>query len=134
MAQEMVVKDALSSEMISAGEELTRRLDKARFKVTGSLWFYIPDSNVWRMIIVSPKVGIDGPAKSYKKVRSVISHIPDDMPKIYLKDITVVDPKDPLISLLRKATKTGSGISGSRFSRSAINGVFVEDAYIYRMT
>lgn len=133
MAQETVVKDFLSNEMISAGEELTRRLDKVQFEVTSSFWLYDPDSNVWRMTIANPQVEADGPARAYKKVQSVISRMPEDQPKIHLKDITVIDSKDPLISLLRKVVRTGKGISGHRFSRNAINGVWFEDAYIYRI-
>ncbi len=85
------------------------------------------------MIIANPRIDVDGPARSYKKIQSVISQMPEDRPKIHLKDITVIDSKDPLLSLLRKVSKTGKGISGHRVSRNAINGVWIEDAYIYRM-
>lgn len=133
MAQETVVKDFLSNEMITAGEELTRRLDEVQFEVTGSFWLYDSDSNVWRMIIANPQVDVNGPARAYKKIQSAVSQMPADQPKIHLKDITVIDSKDPLISLLRKGVRTGKGISGQRLSRNAINGVWFEDAYIYRM-
>jgi len=129
-----VVKESLSSEMISAGAELTRRLDEARFNVSASLWFYIPEANAWRFIIGSPEVRINGPKKAYRQVQTVVSKMPEDQPKISLKDITAVDSNDPLISLLRIAIKTGEGINGIRFTHNAINGVLIEDAYIYRIT
>jgi hypothetical protein len=72
--------------------------------------------------------------KSYKNVQSVIARMPEDMPKIPLKDISVVDSNDQLISLLRTAIKTNDGISGIRFSRNTINLNYIEDAYIYRLT
>ena len=134
MVTEMVVKESLSGEMISAGAELTRRLDEARFIVSASLWLYMPDSNTWRFIIASPEVRTQGIKKAYKQVQSVVFGVPEDQPKIDLKDITVVDSKDPLISLLKVAIKTGEGISGIRFSQNMINGVLIEDAYIYRLT
>lgn len=134
MATEVVVKESLSSEMISAGAELTRRLDDARFIVSASLWFYIHETNTWRFIIGSPEVRTHGPKKAYKQVQSVISSIPEEQPKIPLKDITVVDSNDdPLIALLRVAVRTGDENSGIRLSRHAINGVLIEDAYIYRI-
>ena len=134
MVTEVVVKDSLSSEMISAGAELTQRLDNSRFIVSASLWFYIPETNVWRFVIGSPEVRIGGPKKAYKQVQSVLSRIPEDQPKIPLKDITVIDSKDPLIMLLKSAITTGDEIAGIRFTHNVINSVVIEDAYIYRLT
>ena len=133
MVTEIVVKEALSSEMISAGADLTRRLDEANFIVTASFWFYISDANAWRLMIANPSVGLDGPRKAYKQIQSVISRMPDDQPKIELKDITVIDSKKPLISTLRRITRV-EGISGIRFSGNVIDGTFIEDVYIYRIT
>ncbi len=133
MVTEVVVKETLSSEMISAGNELIRRLDETGFIVTASLWLYIAEVNAWRFIIASPEVRTEGPKKAYKQVQSVISKMPEDQPKISLKDVSVIDSNDPLVSLLRVAIRTGDGISGIRFSHNVINGTFIEDAYIYRI-
>jgi len=35
--------------------------------------------------------------------------------------------------LIRKVIGTGGSIQGIRFSQNAINGHFIEDAYIYRI-
>ena len=43
MAEETVVKEMLTQEMIQAGAEITRRLDEAHLEVRASLWLYIPD-------------------------------------------------------------------------------------------
>ena len=134
MVTEMVVKESLSNEMIQAGSELVRRLDEARFVISAALWFYEPDSNVWRFIIASPEVTTSGLKKAYKQVQSVLAGGPEDQSQISLKDITILDSKDPLISLLRVALKTNGGISSIRFTRNMINGVLIEDAYIYRLT
>lgn len=134
MVTEVVVKESLSSEMISAGAELARRLDDARFIVSAALWFYIPEAGAWRFIIGSPEVRTQGPKKAYKVIQSVISKMSDEQSIIPLKDVTVVDSNDSLISLLRGAIRTGDGISNIRFSHNVINGVLIEDAYIYRIT
>src|SRR5438552_11594927 len=134
MVTEMVVKESLSNEMISAGSELTRRLDESTFLVSAAFWLYETDSNAWRFIIGSPEVRNRGLKAAYKQVQSVVAAIPEGQPKISLKDISVVDSNDPLVSLMRVAIKTGNGISGIRFSRNMINGVLIEDAYIYRIT
>ncbi len=134
MAEEVVVKEVLTKEMIEAGAELTRLLDQTSLVVSASLWLYIPESNIWRLIIVSPEVETSGPRKVYQKIQPVLSQILEEKPSIGLKDISVVENNNPLIALLRMAIRTGDGISGIRFSRNTINGQFIEDAYIYRMT
>ena len=133
MVTEVVVKESLTAEMITAGEELTRRLDSAQFNASASFWFYTSDTNTWRFIIASLELKTHGIKKAYKQVQSVVYNIPENQPKIALKDITVVDPSDPLISLLRTALRTGDGISGIRFSQNLVNGVLIEDAYVYRL-
>jgi len=131
---EIVVKESLSSEMIAAGSELTRRLDESGFPVSAAFWLYEPESNTWRFIVGSPEVGTQGLKAAYKRVQAVVAAIPEDQATIHLKDISVVDSNDPFISLMRVGVKTSGGISGIRFNRNMINGVLIEDAYIYRLT
>jgi hypothetical protein len=133
MVKEMVVKESLSTEMISAGAELTRQLDEAHMIIDASLWLYTTDSNAWRFIIASPEVRAHGPKWAYKKIQTIILRMPPEQPVIPLRDITVVDNQDPLIALLRVGVKTGAGISNVRFSQNVINGMLIEDAYIYRI-
>lgn len=133
MVTEALVKESLSSEMIAAGAELTRRLDAAGFVVSAALWLFLAETNTWRFVIGNPEVAIRGPRKAYRQIQSVISRIPVEQIKIALKDITALDANDPLITLLRGSLKTGNGISGIRFTHNVIKGTFIEDAYIYRM-
>ena len=134
MAEETVVKEILTQEMIQAGAELTRRLDEAHLEVRAALWLYMPDKNLWRFVVASPAVRQDGPKKVYQQIQTILSKMSDKTWKIPLHDISVVEDSDPLIALLRTSMSTEDGISGIRFSRDTISGHFIEDAYIYRMT
>ena len=134
MAEEAVVKEMLTQEMIQAGAALTRRLDEAHLEVGASLWLYMPDKNLWRLIVASPAVGQDGPKKVYQQIHTILSKMSDKTWKIPLHDISVVEDSDPLIASLRTSMGTKNGILGRRFSRDTINGHFIEDAYIYKMT
>lgn len=133
MVTEVVVNQTLSDDMISAGADLTRLLDEAEFPFSASLWFLTPN-DTWRLVIASSEVSTRGPRWAYRRVQSVLSKIPNPQSKIGLKDITVLDLDDPLIKLLKVAIKTGPGIHNVRFSRNVINGIAIEDAYIYRLT
>ncbi len=134
MVTETVLKESLSSEMIKSGETLTSLLDENKFSVTASFWFFLPDSNGWRFIIAGTEVA-NGTKSAYKQVQQILSKsIVENGSSIQLKDITLVSPTDPLILLLKTALKTGNGISGIRFTRNMINGVMIEDAFIYRLT
>lgn len=133
MVTETLVKETLAGEMIAAGTDLIARLDKAGFSVFAALWLYVPESETWRLIIASPAVRLDGPKKAYKKIQSVLARAPMAIPRIALNDVTVLDSKDTFISLLKAAIQTDNGISGIRLIKTAINGLFIEDAYIYRM-
>jgi hypothetical protein len=125
--------EALTQEMILAGKELIEHLDKTGFKVDACLWFYKPQSNSWRLIIAVPEAKLYEPRKAYSKILSILAKIPSAKDAVSLSDITLIESKDPLIRTLRTAARTGRIISGIRFSRNTIDGVFIEDAYIYRI-
>ncbi len=133
MAEETVVKEMLKQEMVQAGSGLTRRLDEAHLEVCASLWLYLPEKNLWRLIVASSAVRQDGPKKVYQHIQTILSKMPDKPWKIPLHDISVVEESDPLIASLRTSMDTKDEMSGRRFSRDTINGHFIEDAYIYKM-
>lgn len=114
MVTEVVVKESLSSEMISAGAELTRLLDNAGFNVMAALWFYSLELNAWRFIIATPGINDQGPKKAYEQIQSVLNN-PHNQVGISLRDISVVDAEDNLISALRVMARV-QGIGGIRFS------------------
>lgn len=133
MVKEMVVKESLSREMIDAGAELTRLLDESRLLVDAALWFYLSENNYWLFIVASPEVRTLGPKNIYKKIQTVIQKNLLAYSLIMLKDVRVVDSKDPLILLLRNIVTIGNGVNHVRVSQNVVNGIFIEDAYVYRL-
>jgi hypothetical protein len=128
MAEETLVKEALTEEMIQAGSALLANLDRSQFFVDAALWLYMAEMNQWRLLLATPEVHLDGPRKAYKRLiqalRNAAAHVSP-------QDIAVVDTRDAFIQLLRKAVSIEGG-HGVRFSRNTIDGQFIEDAYIYR--
>ncbi len=134
MAQDSVVKEPLTEAMIRAGAELTRKLDELRWPVFASLWLYLSEGNQWKLVLASPLVASDGPKKSYETIQDALTKTPAAEGAVKLSEIGVTDLKNPLIALLRVAISTGPVIGGVRFTRNVINGHFIEDAYVYRMS
>lgn len=117
---------------LEAGKTLLSNLDKSRFSVEAAFWFYLSDSNEWRLIFALPSVDRIGPQAAYEKMQSQLQKL-DPKYNLALQNISIVSPKENLIMLLKKVIHTGPESSGIRFTRNTINNVFIEDAYIYRM-
>jgi hypothetical protein len=132
MAEETVVKEVLTEEMKREGATLTRALDEAGWPVMASFWYYESDDNRWKLMLASPRVGTDGPREEYGAVIDALDAL--HQTRTNLKHITVIEPDHPLVRKLASAVQTGWTIDGIPFSRRAINGSIVEDAYLYRMT
>lgn len=124
-------KPALVDSDMEAGERLVGALDRAGLGVSAAFWFFVPESEEWRLVLAIPVVDSEGPKIAYERVQSELAELTQY--ELSLQDIRVVSPDDELIKLLSSAIKTGPKIAHMRFTRNVINNVFIEDAYIYRM-
>lgn len=134
MAEDSLVKPLLTSGMIKAGLELTKKLDETRWPVRASLWLYASEGNQWLLILASPRANEDGPKRSYQTIQAALQSIQTEEGAISLSDIKVIDPEHPLLALIRVAVQTGPALAGIRFTKNVINGHLIEDAYIYRLS
>ena len=139
MAEEVVViekiiaKEPLTQEMIDAGANVLRHLNKANFDVQAALWIYRLESNSWHLVFALPEVEKDGPLKSYTKIRRVLSQIPDNQPRLTLSDIKVSETNHGLITALRKR----NSLANKEFPRHVYhvggNDHHVDEGYIYQL-
>jgi hypothetical protein len=131
MAEETLVKEALTDEMIKTGASLVEALDSQNLIVDAALWLYLSDTNQWRLLLASPEVHVEGPRKAYMRVlyarRNAHVH------GVSLENLAVLDTQDPFIQLFKSVVRTTRSISPQRVSKNTINGQFIEDALIYRM-
>lgn len=132
MAKDILVTERLTDLMMSAGAELVTRLDENNADVRSAFWFYLSEDQVWKLIIASPQVDIAGPRAYYKKINDANLLAEETENVISLNDIGVSSTTNPIVQILKFAISTGDGISSIRFSRNTINGIFIEDTYIYR--
>ena len=134
MAEETVVKDYFSEDMIEAGKKLILSMDEAGFMITAAFWFYLSEENTWILFIASPEVTTKGPRELYKDIDAVISN-PQNGIHLTLGDIKILRSDENIIKVLRSAITTeNQSIVGIRFAKNTINGVFIQDSFIYRMT
>ena len=130
MAEEILVKENLTEQMIEAGAALTRELDHSNWPVLASLWLYEAETNEWRLLIASPTVDSEGPLAAYRCVSGALRTV---RPQLSLESISVVSPEDARVRALAAAYQTGFEIQGRRVSRGAVNGHYFDDAFVYRL-
>ncbi len=147
MAEETLVKEPLSWDMVTAGEALVKRLLEADIGLVCAFWFYTSESNRWKIVFSFPQVHTEGPRRAYETVQRIIkgpegfSQMPSDFDRVafffpHLSNITVLSPKDPLVIAMEKTVRgwpLEPHEKGVRLTSSRVGDVFVEDAFVYRL-
>lgn len=132
MAKDVLVTDTLTESMIEAGADLIKKLDNVKANIVSAFWLYFPEEQTWRLIIASPNVDKEGPRKYYEKIVDANNKANKNENILPLNNIGITNSENQTVQLLKIAINTGNSISGIRFSKNTINGVFIDDAYIYR--
>ncbi len=128
-----MVETDLSSDLIKAGEVLVRRLDKQGISPSSAFWF-LTNAGIWQLVLAESAVGKEGPKALYRQIQRILAEPPNEFGTLSLEDVALMKPSEPLVVTLRNGVRTGSGISGIRFTGNVVNGTLIEDAYIYRST
>ncbi len=141
MAERTVVKEQLDSGAIAAGEALTSLLRRTDFGLVCSLWMFSQDSNGWSLVLASPRVGTEGPLQGYKIIHDVLAANTATAEQLEPFTINVVRPNIPLVRAIRSLGDVGVHnvpidpavhiVVPKRLRTTSIDGVFIEDAYIY---
>lgn len=145
MAEEVVVKEQLTQDMILAGHELTHRLRQDRdFGLVCSLWLYTTESNRWKLVVATPVVDSSGPIHAYQLIQGIISDEWQERWDIHLYNISVLRSNHSLVTALRSLLghfeiqplpssprPSPTVRAAKRISFTRIQDVFIEDALIY---
>lgn len=132
MAKDILVTESLTDSMMKAGAKLIERLDAKNSEVKSAFWLYLSEEKIWKLIVASPLVDKEGPRDYYKRIVDANTLAPTEEEIVSLNDIGVTNTNHQIVQLLKIMIATGDSISGIRFSRNTINGVFIEDTYTYR--
>jgi hypothetical protein len=130
-----MVETELVTEDIANGERAVKALDDEQAGVRSAFWLYDRDAAEYRLILALPSVDREGPEAGYKLVqRALVKHrIP-----LPLRRVVVVGVNEPLPRGVHRAvgsiTDTGAESMRARLGRRVIDGITIDDAYVYRST
>lgn len=133
MAKNILVTESLSDAMTKTGGMLIEKLDSENAEVKAAFWFYFSDDRIWKLIIASPLVDTGGPRKYYKKIIMANKKFLAGEEVISINDISVTNTNNNIVKLLQPLVGTDDSINSIRLSRNTVNGIFIEDVYIYRL-
>src|SRR5271165_3994569 len=103
MAEEILVKEQLTPEMITVGRDMSLRLRDRGFELVSSFWFYHLESNSWRLVLASPVVDREGPRKAYEIIDQILQENWDM--GLWLRDISALSPSNRLVQAVRSLRK-----------------------------
>lgn len=132
----------LVADFIARGAAVIRALDDHAVPVPAAFWLYQSEDQGWRLIVATTIVDDAGPLEAYRRVLKLFDEALPDKRSILDPDyafdevldrLTLVSPNEPIVQLLGSMVRTGHELSGIRFTNNTINGVFIPDAFIYRI-
>ncbi|MEK6284894.1 MAG: hypothetical protein AABO57_04065 [Acidobacteriota bacterium] len=114
------------------GKHRAAFVGRSDVRVRAAFWWYFPESQEWRLVIATPLVDEVGPLSAYGRVQAELSVISPPL-TLSLQNISLISPKDERVKAFKKQLKIAPDPVGVRFTRSALNGTYIEDAYVYRL-
>ena len=129
-----MAQTVLVSEMIADGKKLLVALDKTELKVTTAFWYYLEESESWRIVLSSPYMTKhDHYHQAFRLVHKAITE--NDLWETFdYVHLVLVSPKDEKVRLLRKdISARGKDLRGVRRRKSMIDRTYFEDVYVFRM-
>jgi len=116
---------ALVEPSVTQGREFLDLLDRIGVPVKGALWYYYPDSDRWRLLIITDQAKA-GTKQLYLKAIEAGATI--DLASVEFQDLD-----SPIYRALSSVIHVEDR-SDVRMSRNMFNGVYVADALVFRMT
>jgi len=123
-------QETLVEQQIKDGYNLIEKFDQEKFSFVSAFWFYYPDQNTWKLIVATDEA--NDPIKAYTKLSGIMSSINKQGFSLDISQIKLLKINDQLIQALKVIRVGGIGISSVRFTSNLINGVYIDDALIYR--
>ena len=130
-----MVKNSLVEADVLAGKRLVTALSvppySSVFKLQAAFWLYDHESQEWRLFLATPLVDEFGSLAAYTNLQQPLRSIqPTDLS---LENISVSSPRKPLVKAIKRGSRIANGAEGIRLTRNTIGGIYIEDAYVYKL-
>lgn len=129
-----MVETELVTEDIANGERAVKALDEEQAGVRSAFWFYDRDAAEYRLVLALPVVDREGPEPGYKLVQRAFIKQRVPLP---LRRVVVIGVNEPLPKIVHRALgdirDSGTTIR-ARLGRQVVDGLTIEDTYVYRST
>jgi hypothetical protein len=132
MVEEVLVRENLSAQEISCGEELLSRVKRAGIKVVAAYWIRERTGpGDWLFDIVTPEVDKVGPLKLYERIHELVLFPSRISCGLDINIIEVLGTKYSFFKVLKSSIRSEKALSNVRLSQFVVgNGLF--DFYIYQ--
>lgn len=127
-----MVETNLTKELIDAGAALVKKLDERGMAPDAAFWLFSPEDQTWKLLLSEVKLAQKGPKAAYSEIQKVLDKYAKELSDLRLDDLVLEKPDARIVELIRKAVRTGPGVTGIRFKNNVIDGTLIDDAYIYR--
>ena len=122
--------EVLNEADIKFGKKLWQSLRKnAKFPIQGIFWLLQPRSAEWHLVIATPKVDQLGQRDAYRELADVTQNVKADSSQ--LLKIELISPNEELYQGLRSVFAKAASVEGARLGNTQVQGLFINDAYLY---
>jgi hypothetical protein len=132
MAEEILVKEALTREKIAAGKQLTEILDKTDLPIAATFWYYFAENQEWEFVVGVSVAPDEGLLKSIAKINKIVKDV--NIEGIDWLSVRTIRGDDRIIRSLRKLVLNGKNVEGTRIKNGISEGMLIYDVYIYRLS
>ncbi|MFN3672938.1 MAG: hypothetical protein ACK4VM_13625 [Bosea sp. (in: a-proteobacteria)] len=127
-----MAESALVSEDIEAARRLVAFLDSNGFAVKAALWLYRSEDDRWRFVI-SFREKRENVISFYRDIAKLMNRSGSEFDLLDLARVDFVDGDGAVVGPLSQVLQIDDD-AGRRFQNNRINGVFLEDALIFRLS
>ena len=117
---------------IEEGRKLIDALDGSDLQVAAAFWYYMDGPETYRLVVATAYYDKYGPQKTYEKIEEVIrkgQHSID----LRWDAVSAIGLDSELYKVLNRAASAGNGMKGKRLTQSVVDGIYIDDAYLYRV-
>jgi hypothetical protein len=131
--QAMVVTQ-LTPELIREGAILVEHLDEIGESPAAAFWLYTAERGSWKLVLAYPRDDEVDPRKLYRPFQKALREtLRSEVTHLVPLNVSLTRTNSALVKGLVREVKTPPGPEGFRLGRGVVNGVYVDDAHVYRV-